>query len=140
MHITYSPEDGDRQEWDFNPDRVRQSVAEVIERRFGGTWDEFKAGVQSGSMRARRALLWHLLSLQHPTLRYEDTPDFFAGELKVQFSVTELTELRELTLKANLSAEKREMALTAIDFEMSEAMAREESGKVSSEISAANGG
>lgn len=140
MHITYSPEDGDRQEWDFNPDRVRQSVAEVIERRFGGTWDEFKAGIQSGASRARRALLWHLLSLQHPTLRYEDTPDFFAGELKVQYSVTELTELRELTLKANLPEDKREMALSAIDFEMTEAMARGESGKANSEISGATGG
>lgn len=139
MHITYTPEDGDRQEWDFDPGRVRSSQAEMIERRFGGNWDAWAAGVQGGNMRARRVLLWYLICLQHPGLRFEDTPDFFADELLVEYSVKEITELRERILKANLDEERREMTLTALDIEMTKAMERE-SGKASSATSVTTGG
>lgn len=139
MHITYTPEDGDRQEWDFDPGRVRASAAEIIERRFGGTWDEFQAGVQGGNIRARRAMLWHLMVQQHASLRLEDVPDFYADELVVQFSVKELTAIRDRLGKANLPADKREQAMAAIDVEMTEAMEREE-GKAPSATSPGTGG
>ena len=139
MHITYAPEDGDRQEWDFDAGRIRASVAEMIERRFGGNFDAWAAGVQSGSMKARRVLLWHLISLQHPGLRYEDVDDFFADELVVEYPVKELAEVRDRILKANLDEDRREMTLTALDIEMTKAMEREQ-GKATSPISATTGG
>lgn len=139
MHITYKPEDGDPQEWDFDPGRVRSSQAEMIERRFAGNWDTWAAGVQAGNMKARRVLLWYLTSLQHPGLRFEDTPDFFADELVVEYSVKEITEVRERILKANLDEDRREMTLTALDIEMTKAMERE-SGKAISPTSATTGG
>jgi len=133
MHISYTPppEEGDEQEWDFDPGRVRASVAEMIERRFGENYDAWQAGIQSGNIKARRVLLWHLLSLEHPRLRFEEVRDFYADEVKVQFSVAELTTIRDRLQRANLSEDKREQALAAIDLEMTEAMEREE-GKAQS--------
>jgi len=133
MHISYTPppEEGDEQEWDFDPGRVRASVAEMIERRFGENYDAWQAGIQSGNIKARRVLLWHLLSLEHPRLRFEEVRDFYADEVKVQFSVAELTAIRDRLQRANLSEDKREQALAAIDLEMTEAMEREE-GKAQS--------
>lgn len=147
MHVTYTPEDkqdGDRQVWDFDPARVRSSVAEVIEKRYGEPWDQFTVAVQQGNMRARRVMLWHLLSRDHIGLRYEDVPDFYAGELVVQFSVKELTALRERVEKASISPDKQEQALAGIDIELTDAMAREEAaagpGKATSKSSASAGG
>ena len=128
MHVIYKPErpeDGDRQEWDFQPGRVRASQAEVLERLFGGTWDEFQIGVQQGKMRARRVMLWYLLQLTHATLRFEDVPDFYSDELEVSYSVKELTALRDGILKANMPADRRDAIVTAIDNQMVEAMERE---------------
>lgn len=126
MHVTYKPEDGTPQEWEFNPGRVRAGAAEVIEKRFGDSWEKFCAAVQQGSMRARRVLLWHLLTREHPGLRLEDVPDFYADEVVVEHSVAELTELRERLDKADLPEDQRVMTHAAFDLAMSEAMAREE--------------
>lgn len=139
MHITYKPEDGDRQEWDFDPDRVRSSLAEMIERKYGETWDQFCSGIQAGNMRSRRVLLWHLLRLEHPALRYEDVPDFYAAELKVQYSVAELNDIRDRLQKMHLPETQRDMAMAALDVEMTSAMEREE-GKAPSATSAPTGG
>lgn len=127
MFVTYKPEDGDVQRWRFDPGRVRASKAEMIEKRFGQNWDVWLANVQSGSMKARRVLLWHLLTLAHNGLRFEDVPDFFADELLVEHSVDELTEIRDRVAKSTkIPEEQRDMMLDALDVEMTEAMDREE--------------
>lgn len=143
MHVTYTPEDGDRQEWDFNPGRVRSSEARVLEKVFGENWETFTVGVQSGNIGARRVMLWHLLRLQHPMLRYDDVPDFYTDELVVEFSTAELAPMLDRMRKANLPEDKREQVLAALDFAMSEAMAREEGesgGKALSTTSPTDGG
>lgn len=126
MHVTYRPEDGDEQRWEFVPGRIRASQAELIEKRYGQNWEKWCADVQSGNMRARRVLLWHLLCREHHTLRFEDTPDFVADELLVEHSVTELSALKERLLKADLPEAEREQLVYALDLEMSEAIARGE--------------
>lgn len=142
MHVTYKPEDGDRQEWDIDFDRVRTSQAQIIERAFDGkTWDEFKIGVQSGNAKARRVLLWHLMTRDHPMMRFDDTPDFYTGELVTEYSVKELTVLRDGVNK--VPEDKREQFLTTLDIELTEAMAREErtaEGKALSPTSPTTGG
>lgn len=126
MHVTYQPEDGDHQRWDFDPGRIRAAEAELIEKRYGQNWDRFRADVQSGNIKARRVLLWHLLRRTHHTLRYEDTPDFYTGELLVEHSVTELNTLKDRLEKASLSESDRDQMMTALDIEISEAIARGE--------------
>lgn len=127
MWVTYQPESGDQQEWEFDADRVRAAEAELIEKRYGETWEMWKAGIQQGSIRARRVLLWHLMRRQHHTLRYEDTPDFYTGEVVVEYNTTELGAMRDAVLQISDpdKAEERAAILGAIDVQMTDAMARE---------------
>ncbi|MFF0469328.1 hypothetical protein ACFYPX_18090 [Micromonospora zamorensis] len=126
MHVTYTPEGGTAQRWDFNPGRVRAAEAELIEKRYGKAWDQFRADVQTGSMKARRVLLWHLLRREHHTLRFEDVPDFYTDELLVEHSVDELTLMREKLAQADLPDGDRDQMLAMLDIELAEAAARGE--------------
>lgn len=127
MFVTYKPEtaDGDPQRWEFDPGRVRASEAEMIEKRYGDKWDQWRNDVRAGSAKARRVLLWHLLRQAHHTLRYEDVPDFLMDELLVEHSVGELVELRDRLMKANVSDTDREQLMTALNIEITEAAERE---------------
>ena len=126
MFVTYSPEDGaEPQRWTFDPKRVRAGRAEMIERRAGVNWDAWLIAVQSGSMRARRVLLWHLMTTDHPTMRSEDVPDFLAGEVLVEHSAAELVEIRARVATATLPVDQRETVLAALDGDISAAIARE---------------
>lgn len=125
MKVVYSPEGAEIQTWHFDPDKVRRTQAELIEKRYGKNWDEFLQDVRGGSMGARTVLFWHLLRLTHHTLRFEDTPDYAAGELKVSYDLDELLTIRDRVLKSGLSAEDKEAVLAALDVDISEAMADE---------------
>jgi hypothetical protein len=129
MFVTYTPADGDEQRWEFDPGRVRQSEAEIVEKRYGATYDKWRQAIVTGEAKARRVLLWHLLRRDHHTMRYEDTPDFYMDELVVTHSHGELLTLRDRVLKANLPEEEREAVLAALDIEITEAMAGEDEGK-----------
>lgn len=100
MYVTYKPEDGEVQEWEFHPDRVRVSEQVMVEKRAGVRWDEWVQGVKLGRAESRRVLLWHLIRRRHPGLRWDDTPDFYAGELVVEQSVAELERNREAWVAA----------------------------------------
>lgn len=129
MRVTYTAGPGDVTVWEFDPDEVPQSKAEMVEKRYNGNWDTFLVDVQSGSAKARRVLLWHLLRQVHHTLRFEDTPDFKMGAVKISHSVAELLRIRERIEKSTLSDDSREGIMAALDVEISEAMAEAESGK-----------
>jgi hypothetical protein len=128
VFVTYRPEDQPAeavQRWEFDPGRIRSVEAELIEKRYGQKFDVWRNDVRVGSAKARRVLLWHLLRRQHPVLRYEDTPDFLMDEVLVEHSVAELVELRDRMAKATLDEETRTQISTALDLEITEAMARE---------------
>ncbi len=128
MWVTYKAEGSEQADrWPFDPATVKQSQAEMIEKRFGGTWDQFRQGVQAGNSKARRVLLWHLMrtAAGHHTLRYEDVPDFAMGDLVVEHSHSELLALRDRLEKAALDDDMREQARTALDIEITDAMSRE---------------
>lgn len=128
MLVTYRPEGQPEQAWEFDPGRVRAAEAELVEKRAGQHWAQWVSAVQSGSIRARRILLWHLLKQVHHTLRFEDTPDFYADEVGVEYGVGELRRLRDRLLKANLTADELEQAMTAVDIQITEALEREADG------------
>lgn len=121
MKVTYTTGDEPRT-WDFDPAEVPQSQAEIIEKRYGQLWDQFLSDVRQGSARARRVLLWHLLRQEHHTLRFEDTPDFKMGQVKVEHSVAELLLVRDRVAKANLDADEKDGILAALDVEITEQM------------------
>jgi len=120
MKVTYAPDGSEPQEWTWDPGDVRQSEAEAIQKRFGGTWDDFAAGIRSGDAKARRILLWHFQRQQHPQLRYEDTPDFRMRELRVEYDLDELIQIRDRVLKADLSSDERDAVLAGVEYEISE--------------------
>lgn len=125
MKVTYSPADGDVQVYDFDPDDVPQSQAEMIEARYGrgpGQWELWIEDVRRGGARARKVLLWHLLRQVHHTLRYEDVPDFKMGQVKVEHSLGELLTIREKVLKSNLADDEKDGVLAALDVEITEQM------------------
>jgi hypothetical protein len=130
--VTYSPADGDRQRWEWDPDKVRTSEAEIVEKRHGGTWDQFKAAAMQGESKARRVLLWHLLRREHHTLKFEDLPDFLTGELQVEFTRSEIALIRDRVSRAQMAESERQDMLTALDLQMSEAVDGEPAGKAGS--------
>lgn len=122
MKITYTAGPDDVQRWDFDPDNVTQSQAELVEKRYGQNWDSFLTDVRQGSARARKVLLWHLLRQVHHTLRIEDVPDFRMGDVKVEHSLDELLHIRDRVVKASLAEDEKEGILAALDLEITEAM------------------
>lgn len=128
MFITYSPDANPAQDWDIDIDDLTESAAERIERQYRKasadnslTYDHFRLSVYQGGATARRVLLWHLMREQHPTLRYEDTPDFRRKQLKVEFSRGELKLMRDQIAAKVGDVAERQVALDLIDAEIATA-------------------
>lgn len=128
MIVTYRPADGDQQVWEFDPDQVRASQAEMIEKRYGAKWDQWRQDIELGASKARRVLLWHLMRTGpqgHPTLRFEDVPDFIMGELVVEHSVSEVQRIIGRLSKMKMDESEREQVMAALDIALAEAYERE---------------
>ncbi|NUS74875.1 MAG: hypothetical protein HOV70_01575 [Streptomyces sp.] len=89
MKVTYSPEDGDEQVFDYNPNKLMSAEREALESRTGKPFSDFAMGVLKGDALCRRALLHVLLKRQHPTLRFDDV-DFCWDELTVEMTKGEI--------------------------------------------------
>lgn len=120
MYVVYAPEDpadGDRQEWNFDPGRVRAAETKALLREFGeNSWDLFVQAVKINDPHARRVLLWHLLRRTHPLTKFADTPDFFTDEVTVEFSSKELAEMLD-GVRSNRSAPAAEKERMIANFE-----------------------
>lgn len=126
MIVTYTPDGDPVQRWTFDPKHVIAGEAEAIEKRAESTWDEFQKAILSGSIRARRVLLWHLLKKAHPPLRFDDVT-FRTGEVEVEFEKHELEALRGQIVKRDklVSDDDRDKALSAIDAQLAELETRD---------------
>lgn len=140
MFVTYHPQGSDTPtRWEFKPGKVRNARASMIEKLYGkaigqrATYKEFEAAVQQGAATARRVLLWHLQSIDHPNLRLDDV-DFCEDEMLVEFSREELTEFREGVAAAAIEDEaQRALMLGALDAQI--ATAESDGGKAQSTTS-----
>jgi hypothetical protein len=86
MQLTYTPEGGDEQTFDFHVDRLMSFEAEALEEAGGEQWEtvhEWANKFDRGSMRAIRAALWIMLRRQQPALRFSDLV-VRVDELKVE--------------------------------------------------------
>ena len=90
MKVTYSPEDGDEQVFDYNPNKLMSAEREALEKRTGMSFQQFTMGVLRGHSLCRRALLHVLLKRQHPGISYDDV-DFCWDELTVEMTKGEIT-------------------------------------------------
>jgi hypothetical protein len=127
MQVKYMPEDDPSKGWtkEFDPQRVKAGRAEMIERRYGKRYSVWVAEIQAGEVAARRILMWHLLSLDHPQFKLEDVPDFMFGELELDYSVSDLQKLRrEVEASAMDDAAKSE-TLERLDLEIANRLLKE---------------
>jgi hypothetical protein len=120
MLVTYKPDDHPDRGWEkeFQPLRVRAARAEMIEKRYGQRFAEWVKEVQAGEMKARRVLMWHLLSLDLPTFRMEDVPDFMFGELEVDYSLADLQKLRHEVAESSMDDAAKAETLERLDMEI----------------------
>lgn len=126
MFVEWDPEDGaEKQTWNFDPGDVLRKQAIQIEKHYGASWDQWLVGLKMGQMQARAVLLWYMLSLIHPKLRFDDVPDFRVRQLTVHMGVAELKDLWERAKRARLTQEQREAFEAQFDGDMREAMDRE---------------
>ncbi|EMD22921.1 hypothetical protein [Amycolatopsis azurea] len=113
--IAYSPDNGPAQRYDFDADDLRVAAAEDLERRFEGSLDELQQALMSGSVRAKRVALWHVLRQEHKELRYDDV-DFRAGEVEVVLGRELLEQLHQAAQTATgVPEDKRRAAVAALE-------------------------
>jgi hypothetical protein len=124
--VTYKPEGGGEQRWEFDFNRVRRSEAIIIEKQYGGgrTYVQFQMAAMQGSSEALTLLLWMLQRRDHPTLRFEDVPDFFLDEIELDFGAAEWRAMRDETAKSD--DPQAAMALAVAEQKLAEAEAREQ--------------
>lgn len=116
MKVTYEDDNGNKTTWDYRPSKIRQTEAELMERKWGGDWDALNKAILSGSAKARRVLLWHAMRKDHPVLRWEDVPDFAMGQVSVEFDAEELADIREAIVKnKSMDDATRNDALAVLD-------------------------
>lgn len=126
MFVTYTPEDGDRQEWVWDPTRIRATEAQVMLREFGTpSWDLFEKCIKMNDPNARRVLLWHLIRRDHPMMKFADTPDFFLDEMTVELSSTELARMIDEARNSGASPDQKAAAIASFEKELEEANRRE---------------
>lgn len=89
MKVTYTPEDGEEQVFDYNPNKLMSAEREALEKRTGMGFNQFAMGVLQGHALCRRALLHVLLKRQHHTISFDDV-DFCWDELKVELTKGEI--------------------------------------------------
>lgn len=126
MLVTYKPEDGDEQRWEFDFQRVRRSEAIIIEKQYGGgrTYVQFQMAAMQGSVEALTLLLWMLQRRDHPTLRLEDVPDFFVDEIQLDFGASEWRAMRDELAKSD--DPQAGVALGVVTQSLADAEAREQ--------------
>lgn len=127
MFVTYTPENGDPQVWEFDPEDEWSDDMILVEKQFGGTWLEFVAGCGSGDVAARRVLIWHLTRREHPTLSFRDLPRFKGKQVLIEQSVAELEANRAAWEMAGGPAKENGDLLAAM-FETEIATARAKFG------------
>lgn len=128
MLVKYRPEGSEDsgQDWEFDPNRVRQSDAEIIEKRSGMTWTKWVESIQSGSATSRKVLLWHLMRKDHHTLRLEDTPDFYMGELELDYSIADLQKLRAQIEAAPVDSAEKTSIIERLDAEIADRLGKKD--------------
>lgn len=108
MIITYTPEDGEKREWQFVPRRLMSPEAEAIEKVTRWTFQEFSSKFLAGSMLAYRAVVWIMLKREDPPLRFEDV-SICLDDVWVSFDDQETSQLREALLAdPDLDPEQRQ--------------------------------
>lgn len=89
--VIYTPKDGERHEWDFDPRKLLTPERIALEKATQMSWGDFKAAIARDNTVAWQALLWVLLKRSDGPLRLEDV-SFCDEEIEVSISDSEKRE------------------------------------------------
>jgi len=118
MRLIWTPNNGEKREFSFQPAKLVSAEAEAIEDAGGPAWDSFEEFGQKflkGNRRAYRAALWVMLRREQPALRFTDL-SLRVDEVEVDFDAAETARLREqIFADPDMDAEQRAHLLAIID-------------------------
>lgn len=128
MLVKFHPENQEAPSvWEFHPEKVKTSMAELIEKRSGMTYAQWAKAVGDGSSLARRVLLWHLMTRDGQPVRIEEIPDFYFGDLTIEPSLDEMRRIREqIELSDEIEGKEKQDALDAVDLEIAKLLGKDE--------------
>lgn len=110
MIVTYTPQGGTEQVWNYKQAELTSAEAELLEDATGLTIDEFEMELMKGRTKCKRGLLWLHMRKDHKNLRFSEV-EFKVGDLKSEFDREEKALLREQLMQSGLDGDKLEMAL-----------------------------
>ena len=103
MRLVYTPDDGEKREFEFKPNRFLSVEAEAIEAVGGDMWDSFERYSQlllRGNVKALRATFWILRKRTgEPTLKFSDI-NVYVDELMLDFDDEEIERIRLAMLES----------------------------------------
>lgn len=115
MRILFTPADGEKREYAFDPDRTLTAVeAGVVESLTGMDYrGEFEGRVHT-SVKAQRALLYVLEKRTHPVLRFDDF-DYPAGAVDIDLEAADIERMRQKVTESQNRPEVKAAALAQLD-------------------------
>ncbi len=137
MKVTYTQRGASEpQVWDFRPDDIFETDAEMIERRWAkligeksAAFDAWRLMVLQGQASARRVLLWHCQDRDHRGRIRIDNVNPRRGELVVEASKAELVDMRGVLEHAGMDEIQREVVLAQLDAQIAAAPEDDDQGK-----------
>jgi hypothetical protein len=149
MIVIYTPAgQAEPQRWQFDPDKVLASRMEMIERRWAGgadpdsgpsSYERWLTALQQGETKARRVLLWHLLNMEHPTLRLENV-EFFRKEVEVAYTKVEYGRMIDAVTNSRRPADQKERIIATLLDQQAQAPDGDDEGKATSPPDSTTGG
>ena len=122
MILIYSPSDGERREFQWNPGKLLSPEAEAIEDVGGRTWDsfqEFGAKFMKNNIKALRAALWIMLKRENPRLKFDDVT-VAVDEIDFTFDDQEMSKIREALETENIDEDQKIELISRLDNAMGE--------------------
>lgn len=120
MRILFTPADGEKREYHFDPDRTLTAVeAGVVEQLTGMDYrGEFEGRVHT-SVNAQRALLFVLEKRTHPTLTFPMF-DYPAGAVDIDLDTDDIDRMRAKVTESQANSADKAAALAQLDVAAAE--------------------
>lgn len=92
MKVVFTPKDGARREWPFDPDNIEMVDASFIKKQTRMTHGEWKKAILEQDADALHGLLWVLGKQENPLYRWSDVR-FRMNEVAFDFDDEEVTAI-----------------------------------------------
>lgn len=94
MKVVFTPKDGERREWPFDPDDIEMMDASFIKKQTHMNHSAWKKALLEQDADALHGLLWVMLKQENPLFRWTDVR-FRMSELEFEFDDDEVSKILE---------------------------------------------